>query len=376
MTAPSENLLNELRATLGKLEIALGSIHDAILWTDEMGTVQWCNAGFDRLSGQSHIEILGANFRDILPLKVSPPGTDPVAAILNAVRDETPYYDFDKDGRRLILEITGSIFHVADGPKSVILVIRDVTADKDNETLIKKKSEELARSNEELQQFALVASHDLQEPLRMVQAFTDRLKKHLEGSLDEQGAKYMNYVTDGAIRMRTLIQDLLAYSRAGRGELNRVPTDFNELVNEAAEPLAEDFEKTGMKLIREPLPKLTVSPVLMRQVFQNLFANALKFRGPDQPTLRVFSRQGDGGWTISVQDNGIGLDPKYRFKVFEIFQRLHSIAQYPGTGIGLAICKKIVERHGGRIWVESEEGEGATFSFFLPDVQSTQGDDA
>lgn len=363
MTIPSDNLLNELRATLGLLEIALGTIQDGILWTDETGVIQWCNAGFDNLTGRTHIEILGARFDDVLPLEQS--GSDPIETILKTPK-EPLYYSLKKDDKTIILEITGSVFHVPHHPKSTVLVIRDITAAKAAESLVKKKSEELARSNKELEEFAFVASHDLQEPLRMVQGFTERLSQHLGDHIDEQAAKYMHYVTDGAIRMRTLIQDLLAYSRAGRNELRMVEMDFNELVDEVVDTLSAAIKASGVRLILHPLPRLTASPVMMRQVFQNLIANAAKFHGPKDPFIDVSAAWNGTEWVFTIEDNGIGIDPKYHGKIFEIFQRLHSMSQYPGTGIGLAICRKIVERHGGRIRVESEEGKGAKFHFTLP----------
>lgn len=370
MNEQLEKLIGELRATMGKLEVALGAISDAILWTDEKGGVQWCNSVFDRLVGRSHIEVLGKNLKAMPPLKqngqVISWESGPIAKTLASKTNATDYYDFEKNEKKLILEITGAAIRTPNNTKTAVLVIRDVTAFKTAEKALIEKSAELERSNRELEQFAFVASHDLQEPLRVIQNFTELLGEHLSGELDEAAQKYMRYITNGAVRMRTLIQDLLAYSRAGMKDLNEMTVDFGTLVDEAVEGLQDTIKEANAVLVRGDLPKLKASPALMRQVFQNLIANAVKFRGEQAPKIAVSASQAESEWIFAVTDNGIGIEKRYHDKIFEIFQRLHPTSKYPGTGIGLAICKKIVERHGGRIWIESEPGKGTTFYFSLP----------
>jgi two-component system, sensor histidine kinase and response regulator len=229
-----------------------------------------------------------------------------------------------------------------------------------------KKVEELARSNMELEQFAYVASHDLQEPLRMVAAYTQLLAERYHGKLDEQADKYIHYAVDGALRMQALIQDLLAFSRAGRPDMAMEPADCNLLVQEALKNLEVAVRESGATVNFECLPIITGNRAQLRQVFQNLIGNAIKFRGSRPPRVEIRSEQEDADWLFSVSDNGIGIGPEHTNSIFVVFQRLHTRGEYPGNGIGLSICKKIIERHGGRIWVESHEGHGATFKFTLP----------
>ena len=235
-----------------------------------------------------------------------------------------------------------------------------------------KKVEELARSNRELEQFAYAASHDLQEPLRMVAAYTQLLAERYHGKLDEQADKYIHYAVDGALRMQALIQDLLAFSRAGRQGMEMEPADCNLVIGEALANLQLTLHESGAVVKYEPLPVVLGNAPQLRQVFQNLIANAIKFHGPQSPVVRISSRPSDEGWQFSVQDNGIGIALEDVNSIFVVFQRLHTRMEYPGNGIGLAICKKIIERHGGRIWVESREGEGSTFKFILPALPSAK----
>lgn len=370
MIVTSENLLRELRATMGKLEIALSVIPDSILWTDESGIVQWCNASFDQLIKRPHLEILGAQFDDVLPLAQNndslTPKINPILQTVQSSQNHVTHWKYRKSGQFLTLEISSSIFQVAPFAKGVMLLIRDITEHKAAENLIRQKSEELLRSNLELEQFSFLASHDLQEPLRKIQSFIDLLKEHLMPHLDEQANKYMSTITSGAERMRLLIEDLLAYSCIDKNQPNLVSVDFNVLVDEVAEVMEGVIKDNEVQLVKKPLPQLEASPTLMRQVFQNLIANAIKFRSTKPPSITISARQKGKKWIFAVQDNGIGIDRQYHDKIFEIFRRLHPTNQYTGSGIGLAICKKIVEYHSGRIWVESAFGKGSTFYFTLP----------
>jgi light-regulated signal transduction histidine kinase (bacteriophytochrome) len=228
---------------------------------------------------------------------------------------------------------------------------------------------DLARSNAELEQFAYVASHDLQEPLRMVSSFTQLLAKRYQDKLDQDAQEFINFAVDGATRMQNLINDLLAYSRVGtRGKPFR-PTDGEAVFKMAVDNLARSITKNDAVITHDPLPTVSGDEVQLTQLFQNLIGNAVKFHGREKPRVHVSARQQDGEWVFAVRDNGIGMAPDQQERIFSIFQRLHHRSEYPGTGVGLAICKKIVERHGGRIWVESEVGRGSTFYFTVKEGQ-------
>jgi light-regulated signal transduction histidine kinase (bacteriophytochrome) len=234
------------------------------------------------------------------------------------------------------------------------------------EQLLAHYAEDLKRSNAELEEFAYVASHDLQEPLRMVASFTQLLAKRYRGKLDKDADEFITFAVDGATRMQKLIQDLLAYSRVGTRGRPLEPTDCNVIFDTARANLFTALKESGAQVSSGPLPTVLADEVQLVQLFQNLLANALKFHGEAPPLIRVTAQEDDGAWRFAVQDNGIGIAPDHQKRIFMIFQRLHHRSEYPGTGIGLAICKKIVERHGGRLWVSSEEGQGSTFFFTIP----------
>jgi light-regulated signal transduction histidine kinase (bacteriophytochrome) len=234
------------------------------------------------------------------------------------------------------------------------------------EQLLAHYAEDLKRSNAELEEFANVASHDLQEPLRMVASFTQLLAKRYRGKLDKDADEFITFAVDGATRMQKLIQDLLAYSRIGTRGKPLGPTDCNVIFDQARANLFKAVEENDAQVSSGPLPTVPGDEVQLVQLFQNLLANALKFRGEQPPIIRVTAQENDVAWRFAVQDNGIGLALAHHDRIFKIFQRLHHRSEYPGTGIGLAICKKIVERHGGRLWAESEAGRGATFYFTIP----------
>jgi len=229
-----------------------------------------------------------------------------------------------------------------------------------------RKVDELARSNADLEQFAYVASHDLQEPLRMVVAYTQLLSERYRGKLDENADKFLGYASEGAMRMQVLIKDLLAFSRVGRNGGASGAVDCNAVVDEVLQALASAIQESGAVVTHAELPAVWADRTQVAQVFQNLIGNALKFRGKEPPSISVQVEKADQQWLFDVTDNGIGIAPESAENVFVIFQRLHTRTDYPGNGIGLAICKKIVERYGGRIWIEPRAGSGTTFKFTLP----------
>ena len=231
---------------------------------------------------------------------------------------------------------------------------------------LKQTVEELTRSNRDLEQFAYVASHDLQEPLRMVTTYMQRFEEKYKGQLDERGEQYLKFAVEGAGRMHQLVQDLLAYSRVSRAGRGLQAVSAEKAVDAALSNLKTAIQESGARINRQALPAVQGDAAQLAQLFQNLIGNAIKFCDPGRPPeVQIGYRAQDGRYDFFVRDNGIGIAPEHSERVFQIFQRLHTREQYPGTGIGLSICRKIVERHGGKIWVESEEGKGTTFWFSL-----------
>ena len=250
--------------------------------------------------------------------------------------------------------------------RKVAILFNDITKRNRAEEALRKSTEELERSNKDLAQFAAVASHDLQEPLRTVSGFLQLLEKDYGDRLDEKAKSYVGYAVDGVKRMETLIRDLLAYARVGTGGREPSPTDASAALGQALDNLLATIRETGAEITQGELPTVRVDAPQLVQLFQNLLGNAIKFRGPAPPKVHVDACRDGDGWQFSVRDNGIGIDAKFQTQIFDIFRRLHTRKQYDGTGVGLAVCKRIVDRHGGRIWVESQPGEGATFHFTLP----------
>jgi signal transduction histidine kinase len=240
------------------------------------------------------------------------------------------------------------------------------------EERLRKTRAELERSNAELQEFASVASHDLSEPLRMVVSYLELLADRTRGKLDPQAQEFIRAAMDGSLRMQALIRDLLTYARVDARGGKFEPTDCEEAFRVAARNLKLAIEETRAAVSYEHLPMVMGDPVQLTQVFQNLVGNALKFHGTGEPKVDVEAHRQNGEWVFSIKDNGIGIDPKYFERIFVIFQRLHTRREYPGTGMGLAICKRIIERHGGRLWVESTPGEGSTFLFTLPAIETEE----
>ncbi len=251
--------------------------------------------------------------------------------------------------------------------RQVAIFFNDITERKIAQDEIQKKAEELKRSNEELEQFAYVASHDLQEPIRKIVGFSQIFAARFEGQIDEKSKEHLDYVVDGAKRMQALIQDLLLYSRIGRNELTLEVLDFNGVVKEAIGNLELVIKETKAEVIYSQLPSLLAHKSFIVQIFQNLISNSLKYRSEKNPRVEISAQQKNNLWEFTIADNGIGIDFQFADKLFVIFQRLHAKGKYPGTGIGLAVCKRMVERHNGKIWIEPHRS-GAVFKFTLPDL--------
>ena len=276
-----------------------------------------------------------------------------------------------KDGSTFPIELMLSPLGTGDNIL-VTVAIRDITRRKEAEAVLLQKVQELSRSNEELGQFAYMASHDLQEPLRMVASYTQLLSRRYKGKLDADADEFIAFAVDGANRMQQLIRDLLAYSRVRTEGENLNDTSSEGALNLALQNLRVATEETGAVVTHDALPVVLADETQLVQLFQNLVGNGIKYHGAGIPRVHVSAaRDGHGKWLFSVKDNGIGIEPRYFEKIFGVFQRLHKREEFPGNGIGLAICKKIVERHGGDIRVASVLGQGSTFSFALADSGSS-----
>jgi PAS domain S-box-containing protein len=273
------------------------------------------------------------------------------------------------DGTYVWLEDHMIIVTNDDNTNHMAGVLIDINEHKSAEEKLKQLAEKLSVSNKELEQFAYVASHDLQEPLRMVASYIQLLQRRYKGKLSGEADEFISYAVDGVVRMKTLINDLLAYSRVNTQEMKFENVDLNKVITQATVNLRAAIDENKAKIEYGELPTVKANPLHMNQLFQNLISNAIKFKGSEPPVVNISAKHAGDEWLISVSDNGIGIEKEFTDRIFVIFQRLHNYTEYPGTGIGLAICKKIVEKAGGHIWVESELGKGSTFNFTIPDQQ-------
>jgi PAS domain S-box-containing protein len=341
---------------------------DSIFMVDPHSHMTYINPFGAALLGKTVGEVIGQSLAQLFPA----PAADQQQASVNHVFETGEALGaetfFPFPGRATWMSTRLIPLHAEDGSvRSVFGLARDITAQKETQRALERQAQELARSNADLDKFASVASHDLQEPLRMVASYVQLLQHRYQGRLDADADKMIGFAVDGATRMQRLINDLLAYSRVGTHGEQFAPTDLNTTLEAALANLKLAIEESGAQVLPTRLPTVVADAAQITQLLQNLIGNALKFRRPQTPPeIRIAVEPQSQEWLVYVRDNGIGVDPKYAQRIFEIFQRLHSASEYPGTGIGLAICKKIVERHGGRIWVESTSGQGATFYFTLP----------
>ena len=344
------------------------SSDDAILGKTLDGTILSWNRGAERIYGYSAQEMKGRSIFLIVP----PERRHEVQQILERIQGGERLEHFEtlrvrKDGRKIDISLTVSpIKDLAGKIIGASAIGQDITERKRAEGVLQRQAAELARSNAELEQFAHIASHDLQEPLRMVASYTKLLARRYQGRLDKDADEFIAYAVDGATRMQTLINDLLRYSRVETRSKGLAPTEAAAALKWALANLRKAIEETGAILSNDPLPMVIADGMQLAQVFQNLIGNAIKFRGDRPLRVHLGAERKEAEFLFWVRDNGMGIAPQFHERVFEIFRRLHPTEAYPGTGIGLAICKKIVERHGGRIWLDSEPGEGATFYFTIP----------
>ena len=355
----------------GILEISL----DAIITVNEDHAIVLFNEGAEEMFGYRSEEVMGRPLEILLPRRhrqahaahIRHFAASPVRSRRMAQRGGIA--GLRKSGEEFPAE--ASISKLRRGGEWLFtVVLQDVTEQRRVEEELARYAAELERSNQELEQFAYVASHDLQEPLRMVASYTQLLARRYRGQLDEDADEFIGFAVEGAERMRDLINDLLTYSRAGRQEREFGSVDLERVLDRTVSNLTVAIEEEGATVTRDPLPTVKGDESWLTQVFQNLISNAIRFRGAEAPRVHVAAARtnGSGEWRISVQDNGEGIAEEHLERIFLIFQRLHGRRESPGTGIGLSIAKRIVERHGGRIWVESEPGRGSTFHFTIPDV--------
>jgi PAS domain S-box-containing protein len=337
---------------------------------DLQGQILSVNQEGARLLGYNKRDLLNKNIRDLL----GPKFRDEFAMYLDTIQKYRVAKGLMRirtaDGEDRIWEYHNTLRTEGVTSPVVRAIAHDITERKGVEKALKKKTEDLARSNEDLEQFAYVASHDLQEPLRTVTSYVQLLARRYEGKLDSDADEFIGFAADGAVRMWKLINDLLAYSRVGTQGKELSPTDSEAVLAQSVNDLKVAVEENEALVTHDPLPTVIADRPQLGLLFQNLIGNAIKFRGNEPPRVHISASRNGNGWTFSVRDNGIGIAAEYSERIFIIFQRLHGRQEYAGTGIGLAICKKIVERHGGRIWVESEVGKGATFYFILPAVKT------
>jgi len=353
-----------------RLAAIVESSDDAIISKDLNGIIRSWNGGAQRIFGYTADEIIGKHISTL----AAPDRVDEIPNILERlVRGErVDHYQTKrktKDGRILTVSLTVS--PIRDETGQIIgasKVARDITERERHEQELREANAALTRSNADLQQFVYSASHDLQEPLRMVSIYSELAKKEFGEKLGPIGKEYLDYAIAGALRMNQLLHDLRTFTRVSIASDPKPSADIdaNESLDGALTNLIAAIEESGALVTREPLPRVRLPEFQLTQLFQNLIGNAIRFRSSEPPRIHVGAEQQGQEWVFAVRDNGIGIDPQYKEQVFELFKRLHNTAEYPGTGLGLAICQRIVERAGGRIWVESKPGEGSTFYFTLP----------
>ncbi len=348
----------------------------AMIVVNRRGKIILVNSRTQELFGYQREELLGSSIEMLVPERFRSQHPErqagffenPQARPMGAGRD---LFGLRKDGLEVPIEIGLTPLKTLEGIV-VLASIIDITERKRAENEIKRTLSELTRSNQELEQFAYVASHDLQEPLRMVSSYLQLLSRRYQGKLDSDADEFIAFAVEGANRMKILINDLLTFSRVGTRGKEFEPVALEHVLELVEKNLQVTIEETGALITHDPLPQIMADNSQMVQLFQNLIENAIKFRSQTSPKVHIGAKRQAASWLLFVRDNGIGFEAQFAERIFIIFQRLHTRNEYAGTGIGLAICRKIVERHGGRIWVESHPEEGATFYFTLPTLDAAE----
>ncbi len=347
------------------------TMRDAFVQMDMAGRIVDFNHAYQEMIGHGDEKLSGMNEADLTPSRWH-------AAQFDIIKEQVVRLGRSQVYEKEYVRADGSVFPVelrtflirddTHNPMGMWAIVRDITQRKQAELEREKAMTALERSNEDLKQFAYVASHDLQEPLRMVASYTQLLAERYKDQLDDKANKFIHYVVDGAARMQALIRDLLAFSRVETHIQEFKTVDAQSALGVAVFNLKTMIDDTSALVITDDLPKVRADETQLSQVFQNLINNGIKFQKKSQiPRIHISVRPQNGCWCFTVQDNGIGIESRYREKIFQVFQRLHTRHEYPGTGIGLALCKRIVDRHGGQIWFESSPAKGTTFYFTIPD---------
>ena len=358
----------------GRYRGLLEAAPDAMVVVNQAGEIVLLNVQAEKQFEYSRDELIGQKVKNIIPegfaeRLVADGLRSAEEALAQQIGTGIELHGRRKNGSEFPIELMLSPLESAEGTL-VTAAIRDITTRKRAESHLLQKVEELNRSNEELQQFANIASHDLQEPLRMVASYTQLLSRRYRGKLDADADEFIAFAVDGASRMQRLIHDLLAYSRVGTKGKELLNTSSENALQQALLNLRGAVEESGALVTHDPLPMVKADEMQLSQLFQNLVGNAIKYQKPGIPKVHISAAMnGEDKWNFSVKDNGLGIDPQYFEKIFGMFQRLHKREEFAGTGIGLAICKKIVERHGGKISVESQPEHGSTFHFTLAGIE-------
>ncbi|WP_036301523.1 sensor histidine kinase [Methylotenera sp. L2L1] len=340
---------------------------EAVIIADVKGHILHVNKSVAKITGYASEALIGTPMQDLLTELEPTLYQDLWTTVIAGGQWQGEIWLKNKQGDDYLAWMNINAVKEATGKVTqVIAEFSDITAFKQTQEALAERTEELANSNRELEQFAYVASHDLQEPLRMVASYTQLLARRYKDKLDQDANEFIGYAVDGATRMQALIIDLLTMSRIGTHGKRMELCETSVALERAESNLRLAIEESGAVVTRDPMPRLEADVSQLTQLFQNLIGNGIKFRGDTSPVIHVGAEKKDGEWLFSVRDNGIGIAPDFFERIFIIFQRLHGKHEYPGTGIGLSVCKKIVERHGGKIWIESEVGKGAVFYFTLP----------
>jgi hypothetical protein len=363
-----------MKGELSASDLLLASIvegsDDAIISKDPAGNITSWNKGAERIFGYAAAEAMGKP----IAILAAPECRDEMRSILERVMrgERVDHYETirrAKDGRRVNVSLTVSpIYDLAGRIIGASKIARDITERKMAEEAVAKHAERLARANADLQQFAYITSHDLKEPLRTVVSCTEMFLSKSGGKLDSEERQLLNYVVTAALQMSTMIADLLPYARTLSEDLPTESLRISQVLEWAVNNLGLAIQSSSAEISYNPdsLPAVRGNKLALVQLFQNLLGNAIKYRSSEPPRIEISAERQDDGWRFLVRDNGIGIAPVYHERIFTLFQRLHTQAQHAGSGVGLALCRKIVQAHGGKIWVESEAGKGATFIFSLP----------
>jgi PAS domain S-box-containing protein len=365
------------RASESKYRELVENANSIILRMNPEGEITFFNEFAQGFFGYTPEEILGRNIVSTIVPPTDAAGHDLAAMVVEIGKNPERFTNNENEnvkcnGERVWIAWTNKgILDEAGAVREILCVGNDITELKQAEALAARKTAELERSNADLEQFAYIVSHDLQSPLTVIAGFAELLARRSQGKLDAKGEEFIAQIQEGARRQQRLINDLLDYSRVTTKGKEFTPVDCNTLLDQVLTDLSLLIEEKGAKITHDPLPTIKADASQLGRVFQNLIGNALKFCREGVPQVEIGAEPGEKEWRFRVRDNGIGIAPEDFDRIFKMFERLHDRSEYPGTGIGLAICQKIVERHGGRIWVESEPGRGSTFYFTIPAAEPT-----